>query len=63
MSGRNAISWEDKFARDVEYVDRRSFTLDTLIMCRTVGTVLRRDGISDAAGPTMTEFRGGKGGA
>ncbi len=60
VSGRNAISWEDKFAKDVEYVDGRSFLLDVAIVSRTVVSVLRRHGISDTAGPTMTEFSGTK---
>lgn len=58
VSGRNAISWEDRLAKDVEYVDRRSASLDLSILLRTVVSVLGRDGISDGAGPTMTEFAG-----
>lgn len=60
VSGRNAISWEEKFAKDVDYVDRRSVALDLTILVRTFGKVLRRHGISDSAGPTMTEFEGSK---
>jgi lipopolysaccharide/colanic/teichoic acid biosynthesis glycosyltransferase len=60
VSGRNAIAWEQKFAKDVEYVDRRSLRLDSRIALRTFDRVLRRDGISDANGPTMTEFMGGR---
>ena len=58
VSGRNAISWEDRLAKDVEYVDRRSASLDASILLRTVVRVLRRDGISDGTGPTMAEFMG-----
>jgi lipopolysaccharide/colanic/teichoic acid biosynthesis glycosyltransferase len=58
VSGRNAIGWDEKLALDVEYVDRRSLALDARIVLRTIGSVLRREGISDAAGPTMTEFTG-----
>lgn len=58
VSGRNAISWEEKFAKDVEYVDSRSLALDVSIVVRTVLHVLKRVGISDAHGPTNTEFLG-----
>lgn len=58
VSGRNSITWEEKFAADVEYVDRYSPALDASILMRTVGQVLRRHGISDSSGPTMTEFMG-----
>jgi lipopolysaccharide/colanic/teichoic acid biosynthesis glycosyltransferase len=61
VSGRNALLWEHKFALDVEYVEQRSLSLDLQILARTLGRVLRRDGISDAAGPTMTEFTGSEG--
>jgi lipopolysaccharide/colanic/teichoic acid biosynthesis glycosyltransferase len=63
VSGRNAIGWDEKFARDVEYVDGRSLLLDLKILVRTVGGVLQRHGISDTAGPTMTEFTGTTGGS
>lgn len=58
VSGRNAISWEDKFALDVEYVDNRSFLLDVRILFRTLTSVLRRDGISAEGHVTISEFRG-----
>jgi lipopolysaccharide/colanic/teichoic acid biosynthesis glycosyltransferase len=58
VSGRNAISWDEKFARDIEYVDGRSMKLDFQVVLRTMDRVLRRDGISDQEGPTMTEFTG-----
>jgi lipopolysaccharide/colanic/teichoic acid biosynthesis glycosyltransferase len=58
VSGRNSIAWDEKFAKDVEYVDRRSLRLDSRIALRTFDRVLRRDGISDGEGPTMTEFMG-----
>jgi lipopolysaccharide/colanic/teichoic acid biosynthesis glycosyltransferase len=59
VSGRNAISWEEKFARDVEYVDHRSFPLDLKILVLTFSRVLRRDGINAEGTVTMTEFTGG----
>ena len=56
VSGRNAISWEDKFTQDVRYVDRRSVGLDLRIVIATVGSVVRRDGISAEGHVTMSKF-------
>lgn len=58
VSGRNAISWEEKFAHDVEYVDTHSLSLDLRIIVRTALQVLRRDGISAEGAVTMPEFMG-----
>jgi lipopolysaccharide/colanic/teichoic acid biosynthesis glycosyltransferase len=58
ISGRNAISWEDKFNYDVQYVDNITFLEDWKIMFRTVGKVLKREGISSATSVTMEEFMG-----
>lgn len=58
ISGRNAISWEEKFRLDVEYVDNHSVRGDLAILAATVGKVLRRDGISAEGEATMTEFMG-----
>lgn len=58
VSGRNAISWERKFALDVWYVDHPSFRLDCIIIWRTVVKVLRREGISSASCDTMEPFEG-----
>jgi len=58
VMGRNAISWEEKFNYDVEYVDSVSFLRDWSIIFRTVGTVLRRDGIHSGTSVTMEEFMG-----
>ena len=58
VSGRNAISWERKFALDVWYVDHLSFRLDYIIIWRTVVKVLRREGISSASCDTMEPFEG-----
>lgn len=58
VSGRNAITWDEKFAKDVEYVDRRSLRLDASIVWRTVAQVARRDGISADGEATMGEFEG-----
>lgn len=58
VNGRNAISWEDKFRYDVQYVDSITFIGDWKIMFQTVGKVLKREGISSATSVTMEEFMG-----
>lgn len=58
VNGRNAISWEEKFDWDVKYVDHVTFLGDWKIIFQTVGTVLRRDGISSQTSATMEEFMG-----
>lgn len=58
INGRNAISWEDKFALDVWYVDNQSLWLDLKILFLTVKKVLIRDGISAAGEATMPKFTG-----
>ena len=58
INGRNAISWEDKFALDVEYVKNITFMGDVKIILGTVKAVLKREGISSETAATMEEFRG-----
>ena len=58
VNGRNAITWEEKFALDVWYVDNQSLWLDMRILAMTVVQVFRREGISAAGEATMTEFKG-----
>jgi lipopolysaccharide/colanic/teichoic acid biosynthesis glycosyltransferase len=58
VSGRNSLTWEEKFELDVEYVDARSLRLDLAILARTVGAVLSRSGVSHGGEATMPEFRG-----
>lgn len=60
VHGRNAISWEDKFNYDVEYVDHITFLGDWAIIFQTVGKVLKREGISSDTSVTMEEFMGAK---
>lgn len=60
VNGRNAISWEDRFALDVEYVDTVSFRMDCKIIWKTVKAVLKREGISSDTSATMEEFMGSK---
>lgn len=58
VHGRNSISWEEKFDKDVYYVDHISFRGDWKIIFQTVKTVLRREGISSDTAATMEPFRG-----
>ncbi len=58
VHGRNAITWEDKFDKDVYYVDHVSFLGDWKIIFQTVSTVLKREGISSDTSATMEEFMG-----
>lgn len=58
VSGRNAISWEDKFNLDVEYVDKISFLDDWKIIFLTIKKAFIREGISSEAAATMEVFTG-----
>ena len=58
VNGRNAITWDQKFALDIWYVDHHSLRLDLRILWLTVRNVLRREGISQAGEATMEEFFG-----
>lgn len=58
INGRNAITWEEKFAFDVWYVDHCSLWLDVKIILLTVWKVIRREGISEQGQATMSEFVG-----
>ena len=60
VCGRNTLTWEEKFALDVWYVDHRSFRLDVTILARTVVQVLGRRGISADGHATMPPFSGTK---
>ena len=56
--GRNAISWTEKFKRDVWYVDHCSLMIDLKVVIATLKAVLKRDGISQEGNATMEEFNG-----
>ena len=56
--GRNALSWEDKFRMDIDYVDHITFIRDAKIVLDTVLAVINRDGINAENSATMEEFRG-----
>lgn len=58
INGRNAITWQKKFAYDVEYVRNISFWTDVKILFGTVTAVLKRDGISSANEATTEFFKG-----
>ncbi|MBN9621061.1 MAG: sugar transferase [Actinobacteria bacterium] len=58
VSGRNLLTWEEKFRADVDYVDRRSLALDLRIVGATVRAVVRREGISADGHTTTHEFMG-----
>lgn len=58
VHGRNAISWQERFALDVRYVDSVSLWLDIKILFQTVFAVLKREGISSETSATMEEFTG-----
>lgn len=58
VSGRNALSWEQRFELDVQYVENHSIRGDLRILAATIGKVLRRDGVTGEGSATMTEFLG-----
>ncbi len=58
VHGRNALTWEDKFDKDVYYVDHISFLGDWKIILHTISSVLKREGINSETSETMEEFKG-----
>lgn len=58
VNGRNAITWEQKFALDLWYVDNRSLLLDMEILAMTLRALIKRTGISARGHATMPEFEG-----
>lgn len=58
VNGRNELSWEQKFERDVWYVDHMSFGLDLKIFWLTIWNVLHRSGINAGVNETMEAFVG-----
>jgi lipopolysaccharide/colanic/teichoic acid biosynthesis glycosyltransferase len=58
VNGRNAITWEEKFLLDIEYVNKISFVLDLQILWMTFLNVIKRKGISEEGQATMSEFMG-----
>lgn len=60
VNGRNAISWEDKFNFDVEYVENVNFINDIRIILKTIRKVFIKEGISSNSSATMEYFKGTK---
>ena len=60
ITGRNSLSWEDKFKLDTWYVEHQSLWLDMKILLKTVKKVIIKDGISAEGEATMTKFTGTK---
>ena len=58
VNGRNAVSWTERFANDLWYVDHATFWLDLRILAKTVAQVFERPGINQPGHDTMERFRG-----
>lgn len=58
VSGRNSVTWSEKFRLDVRYVDSMSLALDARILLATLRTVLSREGVSQEGQATMSRFEG-----
>lgn len=58
VNGRNAISWEEKFQYDIEYVENISFSMDIKVIFTTISKIFNREGISSDTAATMEEFMG-----
>ena len=58
VNGRNSISWQQKFDKDIEYIDKMSFLFDMKILFMTVLKVFKREGISQDGQATMEFFMG-----
>lgn len=58
VNGRNEVSWKDRFAMDIWYIDNKSFWLDLKILRLTASKVIRRDGVSAPGEATMSRFMG-----
>ena len=58
INGRNATTWDERFAHDIWYIDHYSFWLDLKILCLTFKKVWQKDGISAAGEATMPKFTG-----
>lgn len=58
VNGRNAISWEEKFKYDVEYIDKLNFLLDMKIVFLTIKKIVVKEGISQEGNATMEDFKG-----
>ncbi len=60
ISGRNSITWEEKFKEDIEYIQKITLFKDVKIIIKTIGKVLKKEGISGNNTETMEKFKGNK---
>ena len=60
ISGRNAITWEEKFKEDIEYVNNITFIQDAKIILKTFVKVFKKEGINQEGNATMRKFEGAK---
>ena len=60
VNGRNTLTWDEKFAYDIFYVDHYSFLMDMKIFIKTIENVIRQDGINSGNENTMEKFKGNR---
>lgn len=60
VNGRNTLTWDEKFAYDVYYVDHYSFKMDLKIFIKTIENVVSQDGINSDSENTMEKFEGNR---
>ena len=60
VNGRNTLTWDEKFAYDIYYVDHYSFLMDIKIFIKTIENVIRQDGINSGNENTMEKFKGNR---
>ena len=60
VNGRNSITWEEKFEKDVWYVENISFWTDLIVLFKTVKVVFAKEGINSECSATMEDFTGSK---
>jgi lipopolysaccharide/colanic/teichoic acid biosynthesis glycosyltransferase len=58
VNGRNSLSWQGKFKKDVEYVERQCFNLDLKILFLTFKKVIKSEGINQGGQATAEKFKG-----
>ncbi len=58
VTGRNKLTWEEKFEKDVWYVNNISFLLDCKIIIKTLIVIFKRDGVTSSKGEFRSEFKG-----
>lgn len=58
ISGRNSITWEEKFEEDIQYINKITFIVDVKIILKTILKVFKREGIAQEGNATMEKFKG-----